>query len=159
MTSRVILRIAIRGGFILSVLMTTYACDLKRPGVQQTSHNLKHVRCDSDVSVSVTTSGVSSPDDAAIFVCVGNNVQWVTDDPNFMFTIVFDPVTNPNDLFESSQPQFPSKPDPSGTHKYVTDVQKVGKKAIKFKDYSYSIAPTVNTGKPVAASDPHVIPM
>ncbi len=159
MTSKVILRIAIRSGFILSVLMTTYACNFKTPSPQQTSHNLKHVKCDSDVSVSVTTSGVSSPDDEAIFVCAGNNVQWFTDDPNFMFTIIFDPLTNPGDLFELSPTQLPSKPDPSGTHKYVTDAQKVSKKAIKFKDYSYSIPPTVNNGKPVAASDPHVIPM
>jgi hypothetical protein len=102
---------------------------------------------------------VSSADDDAIFVCAGNNVQWFTDVPNFMFTVVFDPTTNPGDLFDSLPAQFPSKPDPSGTHQFVTGVQVVSKKAIKFKDYSYSIQPPDKTGKPVAASDPHVIPM
>src|SRR5580700_11499759 len=106
MTSKAIWRTAIRSVFILSVLMTAFACDFNKPAQQQTSHNLKHVKCDSDVSVSVTTSGVSSPDDDAIFVCAGNKIQWVTDDPNFMFTIVFDPLTTPGDLFDSSQTQL-----------------------------------------------------
>lgn len=158
MTNNVIWRTAIRSGFILSVLMTTYSCGSNTDRTTK-SHNLKFVQCDPNVSVSVTTGGVSSADDDAIFVCAGNNVQWFTDVPNFMFTVVFDPATNPGNLFDSSQPQLPSKPDPSHTHQYITDVQVVSKKAIKFKDYSYSIQPPDKTAKPVAASDPHVIPM
>jgi hypothetical protein len=158
MNSRVIVRIAIRAGFILSVLMTTYGCNFRKPATDETSHNLKHLKCDSDVTVFVTSSGLSSPDDDAIFVCAGNKVQWVTDESNFMFTIAFDPATNPHDLFGSPS-SLPSKPDPSHTHQYITDVQMVKNTAMKFKDYSYSIQPPDKTSKPAAASDPHVIPM
>ena len=155
MTSKVIWRMAVRSGFILSVLMTTYACNLNREPTK--SHNLKFVQCDPQVPVPVTTSGVS-PADQVIFVCVGNEVEWFTDQ-DFKFTVVFDPVSTPDDLFDPAKPPFKSNPDPSGRHKHTTGGLKVSNKAKSFKDYPYTIQATDSTGKPVPASDPHIIPM
>jgi hypothetical protein len=158
MTSKVILRTAIRAGFMLSILMTPYACDSYKPKLQNDkSHNLKYVQCDPDVPVPVTTTGVSTIDQV-VFVCTGNDVEWFTDQ-DFKFTVVFDPASTPNDLFDPKKPPFMSQPDGSGTHRHTTGRLKVSNKAGKFKDYSYTIEATDITGKPVAASDPHVIPM
>jgi hypothetical protein len=159
MTSKVISRTAIRGGFILSVLMATYACNPNKTETKR-SNNLEFVQCDPNgVSVPVTkTNGVPATYEY-IFVCAGNNVQWFTDDDNFTFDVDFDPGSNPNDLFDPAKPPFHSKPDPSGKHKHATDVQKVSDKAKKYKDYSYTIHATDKTGKAVPTSDPHIIPM
>jgi hypothetical protein len=156
MTSKLILRMAARSGLILSVLMTTYACNFNADRTTK-SHNLKYVQCDSDVPVPVTTGGVSTIDQV-IFVCTGNDVEWFTDQ-DFKFTVVFDPASTPNDLFDPKKPPFQSQPDGGGTHKHTTGRLKVSNKAGKFKDYPYTIQATDITGKPVAASDPHVIPM
>jgi hypothetical protein len=159
MTSKVILRATILGGFILGVLMTTYACNFNTDRTTK-SHNLKYVQCDSDVPVPVIkATGTVSSVDQVIFVCVGNRVQWFTDDANFTFDVVFDPTSNADDLFDPTKPPFHSKPDPSGKHKHATDVLNVSNKAKSLKDYPYTINATDATGKPVAASDPHVIPM
>jgi hypothetical protein len=86
MTSKVILRTAIRSGFILSVLMTTYACNLSTDRTTK-AHNLTFVQCDSDVPVPVIkATGTVSAVDQVIFVCVGNKVQWFTDDDNLHLT-------------------------------------------------------------------------
>jgi hypothetical protein len=159
MTSRVILRMALRCGFILGLLTTTYACNFSADRTSK-SHNLKFVQCDSDVPVPVIqATGTVSAVDQVIFVCVGNKVQWFTDDANFTFDVVFDPTSNADDLFDPAKPPFHSKPDPSGKHKHASDVVTVSNKAKSLKDYPYTIQATDKAGKPVAASDPHVIPM
>jgi hypothetical protein len=159
MNSKVIWRMAIRSGFISSVLMTTYACGFSTDRTIK-SHNLKFVQCDSDVPVPVIkATGTVSSDDQVIFVCVGNKVQWFTDDSNFTFDVVFDPTSNADDLFDPAKPPFHSKPDPTGKHQHASDILTVSNKAKSLKDYPYTIQATDKTGKPVAASDPHVIPM
>ena len=157
MTGKVILRTAARSGFILSVVMMTYGCNFTK--TSNKSHNLAFVQCDPDVDVPVIqATGTVSPVDQVIFVCVGNKVQWFTDD-NFTFDVVFDPASNADDLFAPAKPPFHSKPDPSGKHKHASDILKISNKAKSLKDYSYTIQATDNTGKPVSTNDPHVIPM
>jgi len=155
MISNVIWRTAIRGGFILSVLMTAYACN--KPETQ-TSNDLRFVRCDPNGKyLPVASPGTVPPEDEVIFVCAGNPVEWFTD-ADFKFTIDFDPSAT--DLFESGKTHFDSAPDPTGKHKHGIKGQKVSNHAKKFQDHAYSIHPQ---GTPVPASDttsdPHVIPM
>jgi hypothetical protein len=160
MTSKVIFLMAVRCGFVLTVLMTSYACGNEPKLQNDKSHNLKFVQCDADVPVPVIkATGTVSSVDQVIFVCVGNKVQWFTDDANFTFDVVFDPASNADDLFDPVKPPFHSKPDPTGKHQHASDVLTVSNKAKSLKDYPYTIQATDKTGKPVAASDPHVIPM
>ena len=156
MSSKVILRKAIRSGFVLSVLMTTYACNFNKPETK--SNNLKFVQCNPDgITVPVTAPGSVPFEYEFIFVCAGNDVEWVTDDASFTFTIDFDPSAN--DLFESGKTHFDSKPDPTGKHKHAIKGQKVSNHAKTLFDHPYTIKATDKTGKPVPTSDPHVIPM
>jgi hypothetical protein len=159
MTSRVILRIALCGGFILSVLMTTYACNFKTPETApKTANNLTYVQCNPNgITIPVNTPGSVPFAYEFIFVCAGNDVEWVTDD-DFQFSVDF--VPSATDLFQSGKSHFDSAPDPSGKHKHAIKGQKVSDHAKKLLDHPYCIHPQ---GTPVpacgAASDPHVIPM
>jgi hypothetical protein len=154
MTSNVIWRTAIRSGFILSVLTTTYSCNLNKPETPKTSNNLKFVQCDANgVDVPVASPGSVPPVYEYVFVCSGNPLEWGTDD-DFKFSIDFDPSAT--DLFESGKTHFDSAPDPSGKHKHAIKGQKVSNHAKKL-DHHYCIYPQ---GKACdTASDPHVIPM
>ena len=157
MTSKVILRMAVRSGLILSVLMTTYACNLNKPETK-TSNNLKFVQCDPNgINVPVTKPGNVPPEDEVIFVCAGNPVEWFTDD-DFKFAVDFDPSST--DLLGSGKTHFDSAPDPTGKHKHAIKGEKVSNHANKLQDHPYRIHPA---GTPVSASDatndPHVIPM
>jgi hypothetical protein len=159
MTSRVILRTAIRSGLILSVLMTTYACNVNKPVPQtQTSNDLTYVQCDPNGKiVPVTQPGHVPFVYEIIFVCPGNPVEWFTDD-DFKFTVDFAPSAT--DLFVSKKTHFDSAPDSSGKHKHAIKGEKVSDHPNKLQDHPYTIHPT---GTPIPTSDPtsdpHVIPM
>jgi hypothetical protein len=155
MTSKMILRTAVRSAFILSVLMTAYACNFNKPGPAQTSNDLTFVRCDPNGKhLPVTHPGTVPPATEFIFVCAGNEVEWFTDEGSFKFTVDFDPLAT--DLFVSRKTHFESELDPSGKHKHAIKGEKVSEHANKLQDHPYRIHPT---GTPVPASDPHVIPM
>ncbi|HSY33699.1 MAG TPA: hypothetical protein VLA42_17080 [Verrucomicrobiae bacterium] len=159
MTSNAIWRTAIRSGFILSVLTTTYSCNFKTPETApKTANNLTYVQCNPNgINVPVTAPGSVPLAYEYIFVCAGNPVEWFTDD-DFKFTVDFDPSAT--DLFESKKTHLDSAPDPTGKHKHAIKGQKVSDHAKKLLDHSYCIHPQ---GTPVSAcgapSDPHVIPM
>jgi|ERR1700722_793149 len=156
MNCKVIWRMALPSGFILSVLMTAYACNFKTPETApKTANNLMYVQCkDNGIDVPVTAPGKVPVLYEYIFVCNGNSVEWGSD-ADFKFSIDFDPSAT--DLFESGKTHFDSAPDPSGKHKHAIKGQKVSDHPKKLLDHSYCIYPQ---GKVCdAASDPHVIPM
>ncbi|HTG28127.1 MAG TPA: hypothetical protein VK818_07865 [Methylomirabilota bacterium] len=175
MTSQAICRATVRIGFLAGLAMMCDGCDLNKPkaddsqaesGRRKTSYNLKYVACSPDHTVEVEIkSGVVTPVDQYVFVCVGDKVRWFTED-DLSFTAKFDdPATvKTNTLFESGEGSFTSKPgsgpNVSDTHhKQVTDTQTVGPNATKYQDYSYQIVARDKSGKAVSTNDPHVIPM
>jgi hypothetical protein len=169
-----------RFGLIAGVMAMGYGCEVNKPeaqpeakkntqtdsGPKNTSYNLKYVACSSDKMVDVEIkSGAVAPVDQYVFVCVGDKIRWFTDDDS-SFTTQFDvtKAAKTTDLFESGLATIPSKPDTSPkvggkSHKQVTDTEIVSKNAIFYNDYSYQVVARDKNGKPVASSDPHVIPM
>ncbi len=154
-------RIAVGGVLIPGVLMVSYACQNQHL-TPETSHNLKYVQCNPQgfVDVEVKKDSGVAPINEYIFVCAGDKVRWFTDDDNFSFTINFNDLADPKDLFESGSSHFPSKPDteaePTKRHKRVSEVQKVSKNAKHYKDYPYDAD---KSGNIVSSNDPHIIPM
>jgi hypothetical protein len=159
MTNKVLWRTAMRSGFILSVLTTTYSCNFKKPEpAPKTSNNLAYVQCDSNgVNVPVTSPGSVPLAYKYVFVCAGNPVEWFTD-YDFKFSVDFVPPAP--DLFRSGKSLFVSASDASGKHKHAITGEKVSDRPNKLLDHPYCIHPQGTPVQPCdAVSDPHVIPM